>query len=271
MKFSSRIKSIVSMVIIMAALVLPLHTQKAQAFSSEVLTQQKALNSILNPYGFPKLLEDGIFGQYTSQALCVWRWTTGPVGRVASRDPMIATNWERKALVELKEQPNATSLYSKLLASNGMVGRDLAIKKICQAGVAMHNGVIKYIMPVSTGKPGYDTREGSFFVYQYLSKSGQEKTTTPLGWFDSNLYPSTSGNGNMYLSLFFSGGQAVHGSRAMPDSGFLTYPESMGCVRTRPTDQDKLVKWMFNNSTTISYDWKAYTATNSPLVIHVRP
>jgi hypothetical protein len=141
-------------------------------------------------------------------------------------------------------------------------GKDFSIKKACQVGVAVENGIVKYIMPVSTGQTGYATRENSFAATKYLSGSGDEARLG--GWHDSSHFPSESGNGNMYLPIYFSGGQAIHGSSSMGETSFLTSAASKGCVRTRISDQRKLVQWVVG---TIDYKYRARPA----LVVHVSP
>ena len=46
-------------------------------------------------------------------------------------------------------------------------------------------------------------------------------------------------NGNMYKPLYFDGGQAIHGANNVP-----TTPQSKGCARLRPGDQDLLIGWL---------------------------
>ena len=46
-------------------------------------------------------------------------------------------------------------------------------------------------------------------------------------------------NGNMYKPLYFDNGQAIHGANNVPTS-----PQSKGCARLTPSDQDQLVAWL---------------------------
>ncbi len=46
-------------------------------------------------------------------------------------------------------------------------------------------------------------------------------------------------NGNMYKPLYFDRGQAIHGANNVPTS-----PQSKGCARLRPANQDALIGWL---------------------------
>mgnify|MGYP001435531659 FL=1 len=43
----------------------------------------------------------------------------------------------------------------------------------------------------------------------------------------------------MYKPLYFDNGQAIHGANNVPTS-----PQSKGCARLKPADQDRLVAWL---------------------------
>jgi lipoprotein-anchoring transpeptidase ErfK/SrfK len=56
----------------------------------------------------------------------------------------------------------------------------------------------------------------------------------------------------MYRSLYFNGGEAVHGSYS--DSYVVTYPASHGCVRMLHRDVD----WLWRNGWTIGTTVRVY-------------
>lgn len=103
--------------------------------------------------------------------------------------------------------------------------RYLSVDKRCQMLYQAKGGRWVRILKASTGKGRHRTPSGTFRI-----------TWRWPGWHDSSEYPSDSGNGNMYNSMYFrSGGYAVHGSRSVP-----WYPASHGCVRVTVSAADKL-------------------------------
>lgn len=109
--------------------------------------------------------------------------------------------------------------YSRLV--NG-----INIDKTCQRAYFVRNGKIVRKTRVSTGKRGYATRSGYFRIYRRLNR-----------WAESKLYPGAY----MYRPMFFSGGQAIHGS--VTDALVKPYPASHGCVRMPKAD----VRWLWSH------------------------
>lgn len=107
--------------------------------------------------------------------------------------------------------------YSRLV--NG-----INIDKTCQRAYFVRHGKIVRRTRVSTGKPGYRTRSGYFRIYRRLNK-----------WAESKIYKGAF----MYRPMFFSGGQAIHGS--VTDALVKPYPASHGCVRMPKAD----VRWLW--------------------------
>jgi hypothetical protein len=101
----------------------------------------------------------------------------------------------------------------------------LWVDRRCQMLYQAKKGKFIRVRKASTGKAGHATPRGTYSI-----------TWKWPGWHDSSEYPSDSGNGNMYNSMYFkSGGYAVHGSRSVP-----WYPASHGCVRVNLKTADKL-------------------------------
>ncbi|MGV1005307.1 MAG: L,D-transpeptidase [Candidatus Nanopelagicales bacterium] len=107
-----------------------------------------------------------------------------------------------------------------------LVANGINIDKTCQRAYFTRRGRVVRNVAVSTGKARYRTRSGHFRVYRSVNK-----------WTESKLYPGAW----MYRPVFFSGGQAIHGSAA--DWLVRRYPDSHGCVRMRHVD----VNWMWRN------------------------
>lgn len=94
-------------------------------------------------------------------------------------------------------------------------------KKIQRMTVSV-DGVKKYSWPVSTGKPGYATPSGSFWIFR------MEKDYFSKEWDDAPM-PHT---------MFFTPqGNAIHGTL---DGGNLGKAVSHGCVRLDPQNATKL-------------------------------
>ena len=88
----------------------------------------------------------------------------------------------------------------------------------------VENGRILDSFSTRTGRPGLETREGTFSVYM----------KSPKWW--STLYDVW-----MPYSMFFSGGQAVHFSYEFANSGYGV--GSHGCVNLRDMDG---IAWMYS-------------------------
>ncbi len=88
----------------------------------------------------------------------------------------------------------------------------ISVDKTTQRMTVAVDGSVRYVWPVSTGRPGYDTPNGTFWA---LSRDKDHR---------SKEYD----NAPMPFSIFFTNqGNAVHGTR---DRG-LGRPVSHGCVR----------------------------------------
>ena len=112
------------------------------------------------------------------------------------------------------------------------------IDQTCQVLFAGEGGGrVVFVFQTSTGEEGFRTRnqEGSrAFRYNPARANG--------GWHNSFDYPAAGDNplnGNMYLPVYFDGGQAIHGANNVP-----TEPRSKGCARLKVASQDALVDWL---------------------------
>jgi hypothetical protein len=116
--------------------------------------------------------------------------------------------------------------------------RWILIDRTCQVMfVGESANELTFVFPTSTGEIGYQTRD--------QDRSRMFRFDPALdndGWHDSTDFPVAIDNplnGNMYKPLYFDGGQAIHGANNVP-----TTPQSKGCARLRPGDQDLLIDWL---------------------------
>jgi len=116
--------------------------------------------------------------------------------------------------------------------------RWILIDRTCQIMfVGESANALTFVFPTSTGEIGYQTRDqdrSRVFRFDPALDNG--------GWHNSTTYPVEIDNplsGNMYKPLYFDGGQAIHGANNVP-----TTPQSKGCARLRPGDQDLLIEWL---------------------------
>jgi hypothetical protein len=107
-----------------------------------------------------------------------------------------------------------------------LVRTGINVDRRCQQAYVTRNGRIIKVWRATTGKPGYRTRAGHWRVYRRIN-----------GWTESRLYPGAW----MYRPLYFSGGQALHGSAT--DALVKPYPASHGCVRIWRRNVD----WLWAN------------------------
>ncbi len=193
-----------------------------------IVAQQKKLNELFSGMGIRELLVDGISGPVTRQRLCAARLSLGLPVSLTDMEP---GSGEEKALM------NATSLappYTTALNSE----RWILIDKTCQIMFVGTGGQqVNFVFPTSTGEAGFETRlQDRSRVFRFDPALDND------GWHDSSDYPSEIDNplnGNMYKPLYFDGGQAIHGANNVP-----TTPQSKGCARLRPGDQDALLAWL---------------------------
>ncbi len=198
----------------------------AETFAS-VAAQQTKLNELLVPYGFPEMPVDGVSGPVTRRALCASRLALGlPVNRA----DMIPGSEEEQLLLATTTLPIPPNVATE--------GRWVFIDLTCQilmTGEGLDRMV--NVFRTSTGEAGHETRlqeRTRAFRFNPALDNG--------GWHESSLYPVPEDNplnGNMYKPLYFDNGQAIHGANNVPTS-----PQSKGCARLTPADQDRLVAWL---------------------------
>jgi lipoprotein-anchoring transpeptidase ErfK/SrfK len=98
----------------------------------------------------------------------------------------------------------------------------MAVDKSVQRMVVVVDGSIRWVWPVSTGRRGYETPDGSYTVF----------------WLDEDHYSEEWDDAPMPHSIFFTRrGHAVHGSY---ETKRLGTPASHGCVRLAPANAAKL-------------------------------
>jgi hypothetical protein len=153
---------------------------------------------------------DGVEGPRTRQAVCAARRLLRYKRVSRSRITWEDVTAIRKATTWKKPRHGNTYLW---------------VDRRCQMLYQAKGGEFIRVLKASTGKPGHRTPGGTYWI-----------TWRWPGWHDSSEYPSDSGNGNMYNSMYFkSGGYAIHGSRSVP-----YYPASHGCVRVTVWAADRL-------------------------------
>jgi hypothetical protein len=198
----------------------------AETFVS-VTAQQTKLNELLVPYGFPEMPVDGVSGPVTRRALCASRLALGlPVNRA----DMVPGSPEEQQLLATTALPIPPNVATE--------GRWIFIDLTCQILLTGEGpDRLVNVFPTSTGEPGHETRlqeRTRAFRFNPALDNG--------GWHESSLYPVPEDNplnGNMYKPLYFDNGQAIHGANNVPTS-----PQSKGCARLKPADQDRLLAWL---------------------------
>lgn len=135
---------------------------------------------------------------------------------------------------------DGTSNYAKLTSDEILALQeiteptlpDLAVEGVnvnltCQYAYFVRAGQITKLFPISSGRPGHETKPGVFKIwYQYNH------------WWESTLYPGAM----MYRPKYFDGDRAFHGLKS--DTSVRPYPDSHGCLRTKKTMMDYLWKTM---------------------------
>jgi hypothetical protein len=198
----------------------------SETFAS-VTAQQAKLNELLVPYGFPEMPVDGVSGPVTRRALCATRLALGfPV----TRADMAPGSVEEQFLLATAALPMPPSVATD--------GRWIFIDLTCQVLLAGEGADrLVFVFPTSTGETGYETR-----LQERRAATRFNPALQNGGWHNSSSYPVAEDNplnGNMYKPLYFDRGQAIHGANNVPTS-----PQSKGCARLRPANQDALIGWL---------------------------
>jgi hypothetical protein len=123
-------------------------------------------------------------------------------------------------------------------ASAVLADVNISIDKTTQHMTVSINGATRYVFPVSTGRPGYDTPDG---VFHPLRMSAL---------YYSKLYDDAP----MPDSIFFDGGYAIHG---YTDTPFGVAAVSHGCVRLPRRDAAALFRLVRQDG-----------AANTTIIIH---
>ncbi len=212
------------------------------SFASAATTAEiKEAQTIANKFGLQVGTVDGVFGAKTARGFCMFRYISGMTPSRASLDSALLTKMR-----------SYNNKYSSLRAiPSGYVSGSrtyLVAQETCQMMVFAQNGYYRAVTPISTGKSGKETPNGTW------SLGGTQR-----GWSCSTLYPEscktqTTGRflnlsdttpdpddntkyGNMYNKRNVVGAIKVHGSTSVP-----TYPGSAGCVRIPVNFSD----WMYD-------------------------
>ena len=174
---------------------------------------RKQVEQAFDRLGIPTGRVNGEWGEDTRRAACIWRELTGkPVSR------NYPTTTERTDILKTKT----------LTVPNTMVvGMNVNVQ--CQSGLwisqrANGTAYIRRIVQVTTGlTSSHPTRTGTFQIARATND-----------WHESTEYPGAM----MYRPMYFSGGQALHGSAT--DRLIGPRPASHGCVRMLHADVDRL-------------------------------
>ena len=200
----------------------------ASETTAAIKAQQTKLNDLFAGLGIRDLLVDGVSGPVTRQRLCAARVSLGL--------PVTLTDMEPGS----EEETALMAADSLLLPFTTALNSDrwILIDRTCQImffGASADE--LTFVFPTSTGEIGYETRDqdrSRVFRFDPALDNG--------GWHNSTTFPvdiDNPLNGNMYKPLYFDGGQAIHGANNVP-----TTPQSKGCARLRPGDQDLLIGWL---------------------------
>jgi hypothetical protein len=168
----------------------------------------------LSALGLPTGAVDGRYDSATRRALCAFRDLNG---LTATR--RLPTEALSRGIIAAQRIPRLPQRLRDVRA---------LVSLTCQTTyVATRGGGVLRVLPVSTGKDSglHATRRGFKRVYYKVDR-----------WQASSLFPEPDGRPGLYRPVYFDRGIAFHGVR----SPIRTRPQSHGCVRTWPEDQDWL-------------------------------
>jgi lipoprotein-anchoring transpeptidase ErfK/SrfK len=183
---------------------------------SPTVSPTLAMEAKLLELGLPTGVVDGVISPGTLRGACAFRDLTG---QRATRQAPTAT-----LMARIAQTTALPRLPRKLRDVKALVSLT------CQTTyVTDEKRRVIRVLPVSTGKDNgpHETRTGFKRVYYKLDR-----------WQRSTLFPEPDGRPGLYRPVYFDRGIAFHGVRR----DVRTYPQSHGCVRTWPVDQD----WLFD-------------------------
>lgn len=114
-----------------------------------------------------------------------------------------------------------TASLAALLAGAAQADVLITVDKNLQQMTVSVDGDVRWVWPVSTGRPGYDTSNGEYTAFR----------------LDADHVSHVWDNAPMPYSIFFHGGDAIHGTL---ETRHLGRPVSHGCVRLLPANAAKL-------------------------------
>jgi hypothetical protein len=174
------------------------------------------METSLNALGLPTGKVDAVVTKRTRRAVCVYRDLHGQ--RATRKPPKPGLMGRISATTQLPRLPRK------------LTGVKALVSLTCQAAYITDNRrTILRVLPVSTGKDNgrHATRTGFKRVYYKFN-----------AWQRSTLFPEPDGRPGLYRPVYFDRGIAFHGVR----KPIRTWPQSHGCVRTWPKQQDWLFK-----------------------------
>jgi len=154
----------------------------------------------LQQLGVPIGSTNGTLDARDRQALCAWRDMAGMRPSRAGLGPGLVSSIMSHNRRPAAHRPDG-----------------IYVDKTCQILLQVVNGQFRRVVRASTGKPGYDTPNGTGAIFRKLS-----------GWIESTLYPGAF----MFDPMFFLPGRpaiALHGS--VSNDLVAPSPASHGCVR----------------------------------------
>lgn len=224
-------RPLITKIIIISIALLSSLTSSIPANAASI-NEIKQAQKIMFDMGLPSGGVDGSQGAATRRGLCAFRGMIGKKESLAELD---------KTTLNALKKYNA---FNKISAQKYYKGTKYTtfvhVSKICQTLSYASNGKYIKVLPVSTGKKGYETPSG-------LYKLGP----TVKGWTCSSIYTSgckyysfkgalfNYGKGNMYNKRNLDGPFYIHGTA----SKIRSIPESHGCVRVSPLHAD----WIHKN------------------------
>jgi lipoprotein-anchoring transpeptidase ErfK/SrfK len=151
----------------------------------------------------------------------VWSMKDGRRQARPAAAASISVSTQRQGLLDFAARWLRTALISVPVLAIGappaLANVMISVNKNTQRMAVSVDGALRYVFPVSTGRPGYGTPSGVFHP-QHLERS----------WFSKEYY-----NSPMPYSIFFHGGFAIHGSYEISRLGG---PASHGCIRLHPSN-----------------------------------
>ncbi|MDA8218875.1 MAG: L,D-transpeptidase family protein [Dehalococcoidales bacterium] len=212
-----------AMILVIAFTMVPIMAAPAEAASSVVYVTA----SSANVRSGPSLSSSVVLQVYQGDAVVVQKSVSG---QSVNGD---STWYLTKSGYYISDTTVSTSRTTTSTRGGSFSGHWVDVNLSTLQARAMNGSTVVYTAPVTTGKPGWATPTGTFYVLRRYPSVTMSSATIgiPLGTPGAYYVPNVQ-----WTQYFDNAGDALHGNYWSPSDSFGNYNTSHGCVGMRNSD-----------------------------------